>query len=81
MTEAITKNGSEGEHRAKVITITNVGPRWNVDFEGVVTRKDIHRINRILTVEFSRAQRRYSMQRKKNLINKTSKENVTDASC
>lgn len=80
MTQSVSQNGNDGEHRAKVITITNVGPRWNVDFEGVVTRKDIHRINRILTVEFSRAQRRYSLQRKNNL-KKSSMENVTDASC
>ena len=57
--------------RAKVVTIRNTGgARWEVEFEGVVTRRDIHRINRILNVEFARAQRRYSTQRKK-LIRET----------
>lgn len=57
------------EVRAKVVTIRNTGSaRWVVEFEGVVTRRDILRINRILKVEFARAQRRYSLNRKK-LIN------------
>ncbi len=55
--------------RAKVVTIKNTGgARWEVDFEGVVTRRDIHRITRVLRVEFARAQRRYSIQRKKVAI-------------
>lgn len=54
--------------RAKVVTITHTGPaRWEVDFEGVVTRRDIHRITRVLRVEFARAQRRYSVLRKKGI--------------
>lgn len=79
MTEKVTENGSESKQRiAKVITITNAGARWVVNFEGVVTKRDIHRINRILTVEFTRAQRRYSLNRKKELKN-VSKETVTHA--
>lgn len=74
----VNDNGSpekeESKVRAKIITIRNVGPRWLVEFEGVVTRRDIHRINRILTVEFTRAQRRYSLERKKALLTSKSKE-------
>jgi len=75
--ENVKDNGSpEIGVKAKVITIRNVGPRWQVEFEGVVTRRDIQRINRILTVEFTRAQRQYSIQRRKVLRTDTSKEHT-----
>lgn len=53
--------------RAKVVHITCKGNRWIVEFEGVVTRRDIKKINRLLSVEFARAQRKYSMSRKRSL--------------
>lgn len=77
--DKLTDNGTR-KSIAKVITITNVGPKWQVEFEGVVTRRDIHRINRILTVEFTRAQRRYSLQRKKAMRPSTTEES-TNAVC
>ncbi len=61
-----SQNNHKPKVRAKAVTLRNIGPaRWECEFEGVVTRRDIHRISRILKVEFARAQRRYSVQRKK----------------
>lgn len=67
----ITDESSQNNQtvRAKVVTIRNTGgARWEVSFEGVVTRRDIHRIGRILRVEFARAQRKYSVHRKRETL-------------
>lgn len=74
----MTENNSEPQNnhletvRTKVVTIrSNKTGRWEVDFDGVVTMRDIHRIARVLKVEFARAQRRYSMQRRRIAVDST----------
>ena len=78
--EAEAESGSDnGLKRAKVIKLFSKGGRWTVEFEGLVTRRDIVKINRVLFVEFARAQRRQSIARKRaiGLLDSKDKETVT----
>jgi hypothetical protein len=43
--------------------MTQVGPRWDITFEGVITRRDLMKLERVLKVEFAKAQRRHSLDR------------------
>ena len=55
----MTTNNGQPQKR---ITITNTSQgRWTIDFEGVVTNRDIKKLQRILLVEFAKVQRRRSV--------------------
>ncbi|MEK0325528.1 MAG: hypothetical protein QQN63_07470 [Nitrosopumilus sp.] len=78
--EAEAESGSDnGLKRAKVIKLFSKGGRWTVEFEGLVTRRDIVKINRVLFVEFARAQRRQSIARKRamGLLDSKNKDKET----
>lgn len=41
------------------------GTRWSVELEGRITQRDINHLQRVLRVEFARARRRRSLERRK----------------
>lgn len=50
--------------KQKIITLTNNGgPRWSAEFEGRITRRDIVKLNRIISVEYAKFERRRSVTR------------------
>lgn len=55
---------NNGKQKPKQITIEQTdGKHWTAKFEGSVSRRDIKQINRVLTVEFARIQRRRTIDK------------------
>lgn len=49
------------DNHQKKITITQIrGKHWDVDFVGQITRRDIQKLHRVLSVEYAKVQRRRS---------------------
>ena len=56
----------DSDRMNKSITLASVngGVKWSAEFSGVVTRRDIAKLSRILSVEFAKHERRRSTARK-----------------
>lgn len=51
------------EHQKKITLTTIDGRSWTAEFVGRITRRDIKRLNRVLTVEFAKVQRKRSVEK------------------
>jgi len=64
MTESATEtviDSKSGSNHQKKITLTLIGgKRWEAEFIGVISRRDIQKLNRVLHVEYAKVQRRRS---------------------
>lgn len=58
----------------RVSLVSTDGLRWNVIFDGKITRRDMNRIRRLLTVEFAVRNRRQSLEYLKKRRNQTTSE-------
>src|SRR3990172_5285371 len=52
----------------KRVTMENsTGQRWDITFEGVITRRDLQKLQRLMLVEFVKFERKRSVQKLMNL--------------
>jgi len=50
-------------HQKKITLICTGGRRWDVEFAGIITQRDIQKLYRILKVEFAKVLRRRSLKK------------------
>ncbi len=58
MTETVSTN-----HQKKITLTLIGGKRWDIEFIGTITRRDIQKLKRVLFVEFAKVQRRRSTKK------------------
>lgn len=60
MTQMV-KSETPNNHQKKVTITETGGKRWTIEFEGEVTRRDVQKLYRLITVEFAKVMRKRSL--------------------